>query len=157
MSNHGLGAVVAESANEGEGVAYHAEQSETLPIAVVIAIPPGRATVSSLVRSHHMKPGLPKGNHHLPPAECQLRKAVQEHEERSPEAVETCFEDVCPEARPRLHKPGPHSGGQMLLPQRDRKGIRMVDRMLGPWHVPRIPTAPAGETRPAWSPSLTVA
>ena len=86
-----------------------------------------------------MKPGLLKGAHHLPPAERQLRKAVQEQEERSARAVETRFEDVCPQARTRLHEPGPHPRRQMLSTQRHRMVIGMLDQVLGLRHFQRIP------------------
>ena len=54
-----------------------------------------------------MKPGLPEGAHQPPPAERQLRKAVQEKDETSARAVETRFEDVGPEARARSPRTWP--------------------------------------------------
>ena len=85
-----------------------------------------------------MKSGLREGAHDLPPAERQLRKAVQEQQERSARAVESRFEDMGPQAA-RFHEPGPHPRRQMLSTQRHRMVIGMLDQVLGPRHFQTIP------------------
>ena len=130
MPDHGLRAIEAQGAYQGEGVAYHAEQPEALPVAVVVGIPPGRATVAALVGCHHMKTGLRQRTHYVPPAEPQLREAMQEQQQRGPGSVESRFEEMRPETGARCYESGSYPRRQMLMAQGGRQVREMVDRVL---------------------------
>jgi hypothetical protein len=74
--------VIPKSRNETKGIPNRVQNPEGGEIAIVIGIPAGGTAVAPLIRRHDMKPGRGERQHHLSPGIGELRKAVEEQDQR---------------------------------------------------------------------------
>src|SRR5438270_13322717 len=71
---------MAERKHECQRVLYDVENAEEVEIAIIGAVPPGRAPIAALVRRNHVEASGCERQHHLAPAVGKLGKAVQQQD-----------------------------------------------------------------------------
>ncbi len=108
-SSHG---VIAEGEHEGEHIPHDSQHAEGGHIAFVAIIPPGGATVSSLVRCDDVEACLREWQHHLPPAVGEFGKAVEQEDAGAAHILEACLQDVHAQAVDAVHITGADASGQ---------------------------------------------
>jgi hypothetical protein len=82
MADNGCRLPIAERGDEAERVAHRIQQAERRQVVVVIGAPSSGAAVAAQIRRNRVKPGGGERRHDLAPGIGDLRKAVQQQQQR---------------------------------------------------------------------------
>ena len=93
MSDDRRGFAITERGDEPQHIAHAVQQPERPEIIVVIGAPSGRPAIAAQIRRNGVKPGFGEGRHDLAPGIGDLRKSVQQDNERPAWLIEPGFED----------------------------------------------------------------
>jgi hypothetical protein len=115
--DHG-GLAIAERRYQPQRIPDHIQNAKPGEIAIVIGIPSGCPAVAPLVGRHDAISGGCKRQHHLSPRIGELRKAVQQQDQRPASPLKAGLEHVHVEAIDASHKAGAEPGGQNAIFER---------------------------------------
>ena len=110
MPDHGIDAAIPQRRHERQHVSHEVQLAKREQVAVVGRVPTCRPAVASLVRRHDAIALGRERQHDLAPAVRQLRKAMQQQEQR-PSRLSR-FEDVHPHPVHVLHETRPDAVGK---------------------------------------------
>ncbi len=112
MADHAGDLAVTERPDHAECVAHGVQQAEAAQVAVISAVPTGRATVAAQVGGDDVEAGGGERRHHLAPGIGELREAVQEKDEGAAGGFVAGFQDVNAQSVDAVEEAGADAGGQ---------------------------------------------
>ena len=89
---------IAERRDETQGIPDRVQNPKGSEIAVVVRIPPGGAPIASQIGRHDMEPRRGERQHDLSPGIGELRKAVQQQDQRPPLGLKAGLQHVYPQS-----------------------------------------------------------
>ena len=130
MPDHRRRLAIAERRDQPHHIAHAIQQPERPEVVVVIGAPAGGAAIAAQIGRDDAIAGLRQRRHHLAPGIGDLRKAMQQHDQRPTRRFEPGLQHMDIEAVNVAHKAGADAGGQRVGVER-RHRQRSLSRVRG--------------------------
>ena len=113
MAHHRRHPLIAQRVHQPQCIAYQVEKVVLTDVAVIARITALGHAVATLVRRHHVITRLGQRQHHLAPAERQLRKAVQQQHTLAARLLKTGLQNVHVKTITVVNLAGANTGRQL--------------------------------------------
>ena len=122
VAEHRVYRPVSHRCDQPQDIAHEVEHAEGREVAVVIAVPSGRASVTALVRRDDVIARRSQRQHDFPPAIGQFRKTVQQQYQWTVLCFVPGLQDMHAQAIVVVHEAAAYAGRQIGLRERRELG-----------------------------------